>query len=443
MVDAREAVVAAVARQARQYESMPPVGAVVEGMDARDVRLAMAIHRTVIERWITLEYLLETRLRGEVADLEPTLQAILLCGGAELVFMNSAAHAVVDESVKMAKRMLRTGAGGLVNAVLRRMAEMVVERREEGGWKPGRDVLPMGEGLIRLGGAMLPPVDQWSVHLAVATSHPQELVEAWATRYGREQTVAMLLHSLKEAPTIVRASAEVVAGLGPAMAVEHERAGYAVWRGDAAGLVAYLGGGADRWAQDPTSGSVIEKTRDIEAKLIVDYCAGRGTKTRQLAMAHPEAQIVATDPDAGRFAELSAVFEGHERVKVVAFEEMGQFAGQADVLLLDVPCSNSGVLARRKEARYRYRTDLLASLSKLQRQIVRDAAGLLKREGDRVVGTVIYSTCSIEPAENEVQAAWAAKMLGMKVERSELTLPGGAETTYHDGGFFAVIGPER
>jgi 16S rRNA (cytosine967-C5)-methyltransferase len=173
--------------------------------------------------------------------------------------------------------------------------------------------------------------------------------------------------------------------------------------------------------------------------LIVDYCAGRGTKTRQLAVTHPAAQIVATDPDRQRFKELKATFEGHERVRVVDFREMDEFAGQADLLLLDVPCSNAGVLARRPEARYRYRPELFESIEKLQREIIGASSRLLKRDGDRVTGTLVYSTCSIEPSENEEQAAWAAKTLGMNVERTELTLPGGDGTTYHDGGFFAIL----
>jgi 16S rRNA (cytosine967-C5)-methyltransferase len=173
--------------------------------------------------------------------------------------------------------------------------------------------------------------------------------------------------------------------------------------------------------------------------LIVDACAGRGTKTRQLARAYPDARILATDTDARRRATLAEAFTGHPRVRVVAPAEVtGLARSRADLVVLDVPCSNTGVLARRVEARYRAGDAVLSQLVGLQRTIMRDADPWLAAGGH-----ILYSTCSLEPEENEQQTAWAASNLGWKVGFSRATLPvgvpGGPARDYRDGSFAAVL----
>jgi 16S rRNA (cytosine967-C5)-methyltransferase len=178
----------------------------------------------------------------------------------------------------------------------------------------------------------------------------------------------------------------------------------------------------------------------LRPAIILDACAGRGTKTRQLAALHPQAEIVATDTDGHRLRALALAFEGHPRVKVTTPEGLRRVVGKVDLLVLDVPCSNTGVLARRPEAKYRFNRARLDSVVRLQKEIVEDHRLMLAPEG-----SILYSTCSLEPSENDAQAAWAAGRTGRVVARQERHeprgMPGEPDARYADGGFGALLSP--
>jgi 16S rRNA (cytosine967-C5)-methyltransferase len=119
-------------------------------------------------------------------------------------------------------------------------------------------------------------------------------------------------------------------------------------------------------------------------------------------------------------------------------KRLGGHHGLADLLLLDVPCSNTGVLGRRVEAKYRFGAEALAALIDLQRQIVADSIPMLAD-----AGALLYATCSIEEEENASQAQWIARWHRMRLVKAALSLPSGlpgqAASRYADGGFFALL----
>jgi 16S rRNA (cytosine967-C5)-methyltransferase len=242
----------------------------------------------------------------------------------------------------------------------------------------------------------------------------------------------MLLHTIAEPPTIVHGAR--VDSLPADLAVPHGQPGFACWQGDHAQLINFLDAARDRWVQDVTASLPVAATADMRPKLAIDYCAGRGTKARQLAALHSKSRIVAADIDVVRHAELQSSLIRYANVEVVPFETMRRFEGQCDLLLLDVPCSNTGVLSRRLEARYRYSQSMFERMTGIQRKIIDAAAPLLGRSA-----TIIYSTCSIEACENAEQARWIAGRLNMTIRKEQLTLPGGKGPTYRDGGYFAVL----
>jgi len=109
--------------------------------------------------------------------------------------------------------------------------------------------------------------------------------------------------------------------------------------------------------------------------------------------------------------------------------------GAYDLILLDVPCSNTGVLARRPEARYRFGDRSLTSLIELQRSIIGRVLRGLSEDG-----AVLYATCSIEPEENRQQAEWIAREIRGQIAVDRLALPvGGAPTRHRDGGYAALV----
>jgi 16S rRNA (cytosine967-C5)-methyltransferase len=399
----RDVVVDAVTPQAAAFADVHAPALRLQRLEPRDRALAVAIYRTVAQRWITIEHVIDACLRQPIGKLEPELRAILLTAGAQLLFMDrTPAYAVVDEAVGQAHRRLRKGAGKLANAVLRRLAKTELA-----------DHLP-------------DPMDT-DRFLSVWMSHPVALVCAWRQRFGEEQTRRLLRHSNVNPPTLVHAP-------DVTDRPRHERAPFIVWAGSHEALRTFLAARPDRWVQDPSAYRAVAMAGQagLAPDRIVDYCAGAGTKTRQLAHVFPESRITATDEDPGKVESLASLFEGHERVRVAGVGELEP--GSADLTLLDVPCSNTGVLARRPEARYRYRAGPLNALVTIQRQILQRAVHLT-----RPGGAIIYSTCSVEPAENVQQAQYAHRELGVSCVAEHFELPGGEGATYHDGAYAAVL----
>ena len=412
---ARDAALDAVHRATRRTP-IRPATVQTAGLAPRDRGFAEAVYRTVMQRWLTINWVLDRVL--DKPRIEPALRAVLAAGAGQLLFMEQPAHAVVDTAVEQAKAFVRPGAGPLVNAVLRRTGEMIVDRGQ-GDWSPANNTVPLagGVGWLKLSRqAMLKP-RRLDRYLSVATSHDEQLVAAWRQRWGDERAIEMLLHGTGEPPTMLRTPQ-----------------GYVPWTGRHDELLERVAR-PDCWVQDATAGKAVDSLTGSAPAFIIDYCAGRGTKTKQLADRFSDARIIATDPDADRFADLRAAFGGHDRVRVLPTDRLSGLPQPADLLLLDVPCSNTGVLARRPEAKYRYAPAAIESLIALQRQIVEQAAPLLAPGG-----MLLYSTCSVEPSENEQQAAWIAERLNRSVLRESLTLPGGRGEGHHDGGFYAAVG---
>ena len=141
--NARGAVVLSLADAVRRFPDLPAITLDTTGLSPLDAGLATAIHRTTLQRWITLEYLLNRVLSKRLESLEPVVQGVLLSGAAQLVFMDRLpAHAVVDEQVKLARGLVRPGAAGLVNAVLRKVADSVQAVEPDRAWEPACDLLP-------------------------------------------------------------------------------------------------------------------------------------------------------------------------------------------------------------------------------------------------------------------------------------------------------------
>ena len=200
---ARWWVAKSLADAAEAFPSLKPISFDATGLEPREARLGMAIYRTVMQRWITLEYFLDQNLRKPMHRLEPRLRGVLLSGAAQLIFFDRLpAHAVVNESVKLAKSLVRTGAGGLTNSVLRKLSTHV-DRAYLDPWQPARDKLPIDEGYLKLCGDFLPPPDRLDEYLSVATSHPRSLVKRWISQCGQDQAAAICLAGTRVPPTIV------------------------------------------------------------------------------------------------------------------------------------------------------------------------------------------------------------------------------------------------
>ncbi|MEY4821678.1 MAG: Ribosomal small subunit methyltransferase [Planctomycetota bacterium] len=421
-------------------------------LDARDAALARAIEYAVVRRYLTLIACIRPHLAKNWPMLEKPVQAALLAGAAQILFLDRVpAAAAVDASVEWTKRRLRPGAGGLVNAVLRKVAGSVAERIPASETCVGgamhemvtdhtlRNIVPLSDG-----GALRLTLDAFGEDSAAAisekTSHARELILHWIGAFGFKETQRIALHDLVDAPLIITPYDAADPRLAERVTA-HNDAGFGVWNGSHAELTTLLDEIPGLRVQDPTAASTVQILSGLprEPKVIVDLCAGRGTKTRQLAQMFPNATIFATDPEESRFAALVRMRDRYPNMRVLGPELLfREAAGKADLLLLDVPCSNSGVLARRPEARYRFTKGRTKSVIELQQKICDPAIGLLAAKG-----AVLYATCSIEHAENEAQARRLSNRheLSPIVDRTVMPtgMPGEPPSSYRDGGFHALL----
>jgi len=186
--------------------------------------------------------------------------------------------------------------------------------------------------------------------------------------------------------------------------------------------------------QDITASQAVRILKPKSHWTILDLCAAPGTKTTQLAEATGDsAKIIATDIDSER---LKKVKENNTRlginsVDIVPYEELPD--SKFDCVLLDVPCSNTGVLARRVEVRYRIKPQAIKELAKTQSELLDTAATMLKPHG-----IICYSTCSIQKAENNELIKNFLSNNNFELEFEKLTLPS-AQPFDHDGGYMAII----
>jgi 16S rRNA (cytosine967-C5)-methyltransferase len=435
MTTARELVTKRIARRAKQFPDLRPATLDTAGLDGRDAALTAAIDHAVARRWLTLAAVLDQMLDRSWERVQPNLQAVLLVGAAQLLLMDRVPdHAAINEAVELAKRLVRRKAGGLVNAVLRKVAALRTEIIDCPPHLPAPpDVLPLHDGRAwRLTAAVF--AEDPLRRLAQQTSHPELLLGRWREAHGWERTCALAAHDLVHAPLII-------AGLAGEHehCLPHEKAGFHIFTGPREALDDLLAHHREARVQDPAAAAPIEATAALRPRLIIDLCAGKGTKTARLARLHPEARIIATDIDPRRMAVLKETFADSETVQAVEPDALRpHFDGLADLLVLDVPCSNTGVLGRRLEAKYRFGDETLAALVDLQRQIVADSIPLLADDA-----AVLYATCSIEEEENASQAQWIARWHRMRLVKAALSLPcglpGQGPGRYADGGFFALL----
>lgn len=440
-LDARSRVHRHIAKQVRRFPDLLITGVDTRGLDSRDAAFARALDQTVIRRWLTLQRIASSQLTRPWETLEDPVKAALLLGTAQILFMDHVPnHAAINETVQRVRNETHNAASGLVNAVLRAVSRLLKGVLDAGDPAPAqclqrRDLVPLADGrALILDGDVFS--DDEVQRLVEQTSHGKDLVLHWIGAHGFERTRQLCLHDLVIPPiTITASNPDSIQGesLTP-----HRKPGFYTWRGAPGELGTFLKNHPEARVQDPGNAEPVAMTAGLAANLIVDYCAGRGTKTKQLAEVHPEARIIASDIEPFRQASLAETFSEHSQVEVVEHGDFAEAIGRTNLLLLDVPCTNTGVLPRRPEAKYRFSKESLASLARIQRAIVRETEPLLAPSG-----AVVFATCSLEPAENERQVAELARKHGLSVQSSIQRfpegLPGDDPSLIHDGSFHAIL----
>lgn len=422
----------AIAEQAARFPEFSIGGLDSRGLEGLDAAFAHAVYDAVLRRWLTLRWVVASRLKHPFEQLGPEVQAALLGGAAQLLLLDKVPpHAALDTSVEWVKGRAKKSVAGMVNGVLRNVARLVAGRTQR--YSGGRDEVPLADGTaVKLREPMMPSPDLERV--SVAASHPVGLLRRWGERYGADRARARAMHGLVSPPTVL--NMRFAGDVDEPSLSWHEAPGHAVFRGPRAALVELLKRRPRVFVQDAAASGAVESVADLRPRVVADVCAGQGTKTRQLSMLFPAAEVIATDADESRLATLRASVGGN--VRVVEFEGLErECAGRVDLVLLDVPCSNTGVLARRVEAKYRVGPEQMERLTAIQREIL-----VLAEKLAAPGGVILYSTCSLEPEENEGQVRWMAGR-GWRASKVRVELPTGlpgeAAERYRDGAFSAVL----
>jgi 16S rRNA (cytosine967-C5)-methyltransferase len=363
------------------------------GIKTADAALATELTLGVLRWRRLLDLLLDQSLKKPIAKLDLPVAIALRMGLYQLRYLNRIpASAAVNESVELVKRARKASAATLVNAVLRRAASQ--------SHPPIEKLLPQD----------LPQAER----LAILHSHPTWMVERWLARLGLASTEALLeannrtpqlsctISHADRRETIMRSLAK--AGLRVAAGRLLKNA-IAVSGGSPASAEAFRQG----WIsiQDEAS-QIVPLLLDVRpGERVLDVCAAPGGKTPTLVRAAGRTGIVvAADRHAHRLRAMRAQFErvGLRDVSIVELDATRSlpFAAEFDRILVDAPCSGTGTLARHPEIRWRLQLEQLAEFHTLQAKMLAMAIASLARGG-----RLVYSTCSIEPEENDEVAAQA------------------------------------
>ncbi|BFI32078.1 16S rRNA (cytosine967-C5)-methyltransferase [Marchantia polymorpha subsp. ruderalis] len=356
-----------------------------------------------IVRWKRyLDYLIFSQFRGEERDyerMEPLLRQILRLGVYELVMLEMSPYAVVNEATQLAKIALRAGAGGMVNGLLRAVATNQIENNHPS---------PVLEG------------DDRSQARALATihSHPVWMVRKWMARFGKEETIELLQYNNRRPTFALRAN--IAQGVSPEdlsaqldkLEVAHEKSPYVPeFVRLSIGMQDVLRAGLLKdglcAVQDESAGLVVCVVDPQPGEHIIDCCAAPGGKALFLAAKlNGTGKVLAVDINEGRLRILEEAAEQLGVSNIVSTlccdlrNYTADVTGTADKVLLDAPCSGLGVLAKRADLRWRRTPEEILGLNDLQDQLLDSAAKLVKPGG-----VLVYSTCSIEPAENHERVA--------------------------------------
>lgn len=382
----------------------------VAELSPADRRLAHEIAAGVLRARTELDRALAPLVSGRWQKTSDDLKDLLRIGAHQLLKLSRVPrYAAVQSTVDVAKRAHGPGAARLVNAVLRRLANAV-------------------------NGKIPPP----AADLAAKYSHPEWLVARWSARFGLERTEAILRHNNQRPPLTIQAvrwSEEDLLRAVSEGAVEHRRAaggyGIVVKTRRVASLPGYAEGAFV--VQDAGPARLLDHCGIPHGSLVWDACAAPGGKAALLSR---RCRVLASEFRMRRLRKLRATLtRAAPEVALVAADARRPPLpdGKFGAVLLDVPCSATGVMARHPDARWRLEPKRIEQLAALQREILDGAASVVKQDG-----LLAYITCSLEREENEDQVEeFLERHDEFAREGDDLMLLPGAEGS--DGGYAARL----
>ncbi|MBN2377083.1 MAG: 16S rRNA (cytosine(967)-C(5))-methyltransferase RsmB [Sedimentisphaerales bacterium] len=433
-----------------------------------DKRLAAELAWGSCRRLITLDFLLTRHSNRPIAKIDPLVRQILRVGLYQLLFLERTPDfAVLSESVQQCKSARLLSAGGFVNAILRSVQSHIKGpvkfSPDEMTKRFSRSIIrTTNDAAIQFKTEILPhPCKKSAKYFSVAFGYPRWLMERWLKYFSMDQ-LAEICSAGNTRPSLnlranrLRCTVEQLQNRLNEAGLTSEKIPHGVQL-NAPAAPDHLPGFQQGWfsIQDSTAMTVAPTLAPQPGQRILDLCAAPGGKTTHLAeLMDNRGQIVACDVN---HQKLNLVRQNCDRlgisiVKTCLPEQLQTISQQDngfDAILIDTPCSNTAVLARRVEVRHRLNPIDIKNLRKIQMELLIKASTMLRPNG-----LLLYSTCSIDNAENEllVQDFLSENAL-FKLEEQSLTFPSAGHFTpsadepappasqlgYHDGGFTAKL----
>jgi 16S rRNA (cytosine967-C5)-methyltransferase len=343
----------------------------------------------VLRRQLWLDRTLEHFANRRMEKVDLAVRLALRLGLYQLRFLSRIpASAAVNESVNLVRAAGLKSAASFANAVLRRATR-------EPDYDPVRSVSD--------------PLDR----IAIENSHPRWLIERWIKSWGVAETEALARANNDAAPVAFRLTTKTIEiEQSRAVMATMVTAGIELWAseiapdswrvtGNKSPLLRELALEGQIYFQDEASQLVAHLLGAQPGELVLDACAAPGSKTTHIAALMPRAAIIATERHEHRIKVLreAAAAQGAKSIHLAVADAAGNLPfgkGSFDRVLVDAPCSGTGTLRRNPEIRWRLNETDIVELAEKQKRILSNAAELT-----RAGGTLLYSTCSMEPEENE------------------------------------------
>ncbi len=359
---------------------------IADELDTREKAQVREYVQNIFRRRSYLDFLIDHYSSISVEEMKAELKNILRLGIYDMLFMDSTPdYAAINEAVEIAKFKLGSKTGDLVNAIMRNLQ---------------RDI----ENLPK------PAYPDRTKLVAATFSHPEWMVARWSKRFG-EREAFQLMQANNSRPNYyvrvntLRTKPENFELRMDKMGVEFEES---EWLPNF-----YKVDSVQPFIEKGLLSKGLCQVQDIAAGLapfvldpqpnekIYDLCAAPGTKSIMIAdLTEAQSDILAVDISGERLEKLaeSALSFGAENIKIRRGDVLELSLPLADAVLLDAPCTGTGVLSKRADLRWRRDEEGLKNAVELQEQLLEEAANMVK-----LGGRLVYSTCSIEPEENMEQ----------------------------------------
>jgi 16S rRNA (cytosine967-C5)-methyltransferase len=361
-------------------------------LETRDKAFIKRVTDGCLERNIQIDYVIDSFSKTPVKKMQPLIRSLMRMSVYQIMFMDSVPDsAACNEAVKLASKHKFTGLKGFVNGVLRN-----ISRNKDKIEYPDKTV------------------DGGITYLSVLYSMPEWICKMWIKEYGFEKTEAILKFFLTPRPTVIRVTQSLPGSTDiDSLVKELTDAGCEVKKNsllpyalelEKTDNIAFLPGFMEGQfiVQDVSSMLVTEIASPKPCQIVIDVCAAPGGKSLHAAeRVGAEGAVISRDVSE-RKCELIA--DNAERLNITNVTTQVHDARihdeslkeKADILYLDVPCSGLGILGRKNDIKHNVKPKGLEDLSKLQWDIVKAAWDYVKKDG-----YLIYSTCTVNKAENE------------------------------------------